>query len=297
MKTMMEKSKYFGDSILFFCSLIWGIGYIIVALALQEGVGELFLTASRFTIACLLQLPFVYKKLKHINKTALIKGVILGLLLVLGFLTQVIGQTSTTTTNVAFLTSVNVVLIPFTSFLIIRKKLELRSVIAALITFVGLGFLTLGNTFSINVGDFYVIICAILFAAYASVADLSAKEEETSILVFVQFLTAAVFSSLAFIFSGEPLVLNNASVSYLIYLGVFSNLIATSLYTFGLKYTSAERGSIILSLESLFGALLGIFIFDEPFTFKLVIGSVLIFFAILYSERLILNKPRIAKTD
>ncbi len=40
-----------------------------------------------------------------------------------------------------------------------------------------------------------------------------------------------------------------------------------------------------------------IFIFDEPFTFKLVIGSVLIFFAILYSERLILNKPRIAKTD
>ncbi len=287
---MLNKKQIYGDAILLFTSLIWGVGYAVIAIGLRAGVGELFLTTSRFIIATIAMLPFVYKKFNAINKSVIIKGIALGLLLVLGFIAQTIGQKDTTTTNVAFLTSVNIVLIPFTSFVVIKKKINLRSIIAALITMLGIAFLTLGNSFNINIGDYYVLLCALFFAFYASVTDLSAKKEEPILLVFIQFLTAAIFAGAFLIYSKEQIVLNPTIIATIIYSGVLSNFVATLLYTYGLKYTSAERASIILSLESIFGTILGIILFGENFSYKLVIGSVLILFAILYSERIILKK-------
>ncbi len=285
----MKNNQYLGDGILLIAALIWGFGYVAVVFALNSGGGEYFITAARFGIASLLQIPFIYPKLKQLNKSIISKGIILGLLLVGGFISQTIGQKSTTTTNVAFLTSVNVVLIPFTSLIIFRKKLSLRSVIAAFITLIGLGFLSIKDNLSINPGDFYVIICAALFAAYSSVTDFASKKEDPQLLVFIQMLTAALSSSIIFFFSAEKLELSPALIANIFYLGCFSNLIATLLYTYGLKYSSAERGSIIVSVESVFGAILGILIFKEAFSYKLIIGSSLILFAILYSEKIILK--------
>ncbi len=286
---MIKDNRYFGDIILVIASFLWGVGYVAVTYALMVGTGELFLTASRFILATFIQLPFVYKKLRNADKYVIRKGVLLGLLLVGGFFAQTIGQSYTTTTNVAFLTSVNVVLIPFTSLLLLRKAITSRSIISAVITFVGIAFLTLGPAFHINVGDYYVLVCALLFAAYASFTDKYVKKEDPSVLVFFQILTAAVVSTIAFLFSNEEVVLNTINMVAIIYLALFSNVIASILYSLGLRYTSAERGSVIVSLESVFGTIFGIVLFNDPFNFKMIIGSALILFAILYSERVILN--------
>ncbi len=289
---MIQGKKLLGESILFLSALMWGIGYAVVAIALNAGSGEIFLTTIRFILASVFMLPFVYKKLKTVNKELLLKGVILGLLLVLGFFTQTIGQKSTTTTNVAFLTSVNIVLIPFTSFFIIKKKIQIRSIMAALLTFLGIAFLTLGSKFSINIGDFYVLLCALIFALYASVTDKYAKKEDPIMLVFIQFVAAAIFAGIIFYFSNESVVMNKTILISVIYLGIFSNVICTLFYTYGLKYTSAERASIILSLESVFGSILGILLFSEPFNYRLIIGSMLILFSILYSENILFKNKK-----
>ncbi len=291
---MIKNNKLFGETILLLSALIWGVGYPVVAIALNSGAGELFLTMTRFTLAVLIQLPFIYKKLQYLNKELILKGLILGVLLGLGFFTQTIGQKSTTTTNVAFLTSVNIVLIPFSSYFIIKKKIQMRSIIAAFITLVGIAFLTLGSTFQINLGDFYILLCALFFALYASATDKYAKEEDPTILVFLQFVTIAILATTAFFLSEEKAVLNPASIGSIIYLGIFSNLIASLFYTFGLKHTSAERASIILSLESVFGSILGIILFSEPYNYKLFFGSALILFAIMYSENIILKNKKIS---
>ncbi len=291
---MIKGKKLLGESILFLSALMWGIGYAVVAIALNAGSGEIFLTTIRFILASIFMLPFVYKKLKTLNKALVGKGVILGLLLVFGFFTQTIGQKSTTTTNVAFLTSVNIVLIPFTSFFIIKKKIQIRSIIAAILTFIGIAFLTLGDTFSINIGDVYVLICALIFALYASVTDKYAKKEDPIILVFIQFVTAAVVAGIIFYFSDEMIIFNKTIIISVIYLGIFSNVICTLFYTYGLKYTSAERASIILSLESVFGSILGIILFSEPFNYRLILGSMLILFSILYSENILLKNKNLS---
>ncbi len=289
---MTKDNKYFGDIVLIISSLLWGVGYVAVTYALMAGTGELFLTASRFVLATIIQLPFVYKKLRNADKYVIRKGILLGTLLVGGFFAQTIGQSYTTTTNVAFLTSVNVVLIPFTSLIFIRKKIAFRSVIAAFITFIGIGFLTLGNTFHINLGDYYVLICALLFAIYASFTDRYVKKEDPSLLVFFQIVTAAALSTIAFMFSSEKVVINMTNAIWIIYLALFSNLIASFLYSIGLRYTSAERGSVIVSIESIFGTMFGILLFNDPFNYRMIIGAALIIFAILYSEKVILNGKR-----
>ncbi len=50
------------------------------------------------------------------------------------------------------------------------------------------------------------------------------------------------------------------------------------------KYTTASKTSLVLSLETFNGAMLGILILGEIFTFRLVVGGVTILLAIFISE-------------
>jgi drug/metabolite transporter (DMT)-like permease len=75
-----------------------------------------------------------------------------------------------------------------------------------------------------------------------------------------------------------------------VYLAVFSTTVAFLLQTLAQKYTNAVRTAVILSAESVFGALFSVWLLQERLTVRSVIGSLLVFGAILIAE----IKPRIA---
>ena len=54
--------------------------------------------------------------------------------------------------------------------------------------------------------------------------------------------------------------------------------------TYGLKYAEPAIGGMILSLESVFGVIFSIIIYHEKITFRMVVGFVVIFVAILLSQ-------------
>lgn len=295
---MKERTRhYLGDFMLLSVAIIWGFGFVAVKIGLNSGMSPFNLMALRFTVASLTLLPFILKKMKNISVKTWLRGSLLGVFLFLGFAFQTVGLFYTTTSKNAFLTSVNVVLVPFLAWVLTKKRVDAYSISAAVLSLIGIGMLTLNDSLSINYGDLLTVVCAIMFAGHISVTSVLAKHEETDVLVFIQMLTAAVLSIAVALFQQESLELTLSSGLAILYLGVFSTCLAFLLQTLGQKYAHATKAAILLSTESLFGAILAVLIFKDPLSGKIVLGCVVIFIAIIISEtKLDFLKHRIEST-
>ena len=296
---MINKKSLYGDLSLLTAAIIWGFGFVAVAIGLSDGTGPYTILAFRFSIATIILLPFQIKKLAKLPPKVWLKGVLLGLFLFGGFAFQTVGQSMTTTSKTAFLTGANVVIVPFLAWIFIKKPIKKLSIMSAFICLIGIGFLSLNADLSVNPGDILVVICAVLFAGHIATTSVLARDIPVDTLVFLQMATAAILSLIFLIGSGEEIVLTGRSMVAISYLGVFSTLIAFYLQTWGQKFSSATKSAIILSTESLFGTILGIIIFSDPVSFRSVIGCVLIFLSIIISETQLsfLKRRKVLKTQ
>jgi len=281
---MINKKSLYADLSLLTAAIIWGFGFVAVAIGLSDGTGPYTILVFRFSIATIILLPFQIKKLAKLPPKVWLKGVLLGLFLFGGFAFQTVGQSMTTTSKTAFLTGANVVIVPFLAWIFIKKPIKKLSIMSAFICLIGIGFLSLNADLSVNPGDILVVICAVLFAGHITTTSILAKDIPVDTLVFLQMATATILSLIFLIGSGEEIVLTGRSIVAISYLGVFSTFIAFYLQTWGQKFSSATKTAIILSTESLFGTILGIIIFSDPVSFRSVIGCVLIFLSIIISE-------------
>ena len=54
--------------------------------------------------------------------------------------------------------------------------------------------------------------------------------------------------------------------------------------SYGLKYAETSIGGMLLSLESVFGVVFSIIIYHEEITFRMMVGFIVIFIAILLAQ-------------
>lgn len=278
--------KYIGEIGLFFTTIIWGSGFVGTKLSLDGGLTPLQLITIRFFIATILINTIFYKKIKsNINKDAIKCGAIMGLFLFIAFVVQTIGLLYTTPSKNAFLTAVNVVIVPFIGFFIYRQKLDKIGVISSLITLVGIGVLSLEDDLSINIGDFLTIICAFGYALHIFFTSEFTKKHNPIVLTSVQFSVTFVLSLIVQILLGEG-NLNANLTGYVgaLYLGIFSTTIAFLLQTICQKRVNETKTAIILSTEAVFGALFSIILLHEVVTPRMIIGSIIIFISIIMAE-------------
>ena len=123
-----------------------------------------------------------------------------------------------------------------------------------------------------------------MFAGHISVTSILAKHEPAGTLVFIQMFTGSALSLAFTLILGEDKALSVPSFMAIVYLGIFSTMLAFFLQTVGQKYAHATKAAIFLSLESLFGAIFAVLIFHDHFTTKMTFGAIIIFIAILIAE-------------
>ena len=75
-----------------------------------------------------------------------------------------------------------------------------------------------------------------------------------------------------------------AEISSLAYLAVMSTCAGLLLQSWGQKYTHPSSASIILSLESVFGALFSAIFYHEQPSAQIICGFVIVFASVLLSE-------------
>ena len=276
--------QYIGDGMLLITAIVWGSGFVVTAIAL-EYLTAYQVMAGRFILAAIILSLLFGKKFKTFTKSVIWKGAILGTILYIGFALQTVGLEYTTPSKNAFLTAVNVVIVPLIAYLVYKRKVDRYETIGAIITLIGIGFLSLQGSMTINIGDALSLACAVAFAFDIFYTNHFVKKEDALSLTIVQFITASFIAVIAVFIQGDiPTTFEKEALYSIIYLAVFSTTIAYVCQNVAFQYTTATKGAIILSLESFFGMLLSVLFLHEVLTGRMIIGAALIMIAILITE-------------
>ena len=286
-----KEISVFSSAGLLFAAAIWGFAFVIVKDSLDY-IGAIWMLAFRFTIAAVCLSLLFLKKFKLMNKSYLVHGIVLGALLFSAYAFQTIGCKYTTAGKNAFLTTIYVILIPLLGWPLNKKRPAWYVFAAAVLSVTGIGLLALknesGSSFSMNIGDTLTLICGVFYAVHILYVEKFDSTEDPVLLTVLQFIFAAVFSIIAApIMDGKfPVegITNSRVIVSMLYLGIFSTMIAFMLQNVCLKYVPSALASLFLSMESVFGVLFSTILLHEQMTFRMIIGCVLIFTAIMLAE-------------
>ena len=270
----MRESKVFSSVALMAVALIWGGAFLSMKGTLERLDVNSFL-AWRFLIATLLLILIRPSVLKKINLPFFKKGVILGLFLSSGYIFQSFGLTLTTVSNTGFITGLYVVLTPLIAAVILRKNITLVEWFAVLVATIGLALLSL-NGLQFGLGEFLVLVSALLFAFHIVGLGEWSKGLDAYALTVLQLGTCAVVTFLASFKSGFKAPPDSGVWWSIIYTAVFATALAFIVQTWAQSFIAPSTVGVILAAEVVFAAGLGIWFLNEPVTLRITLGGFLV---------------------
>jgi drug/metabolite transporter (DMT)-like permease len=288
------KNSLFADSSLLFVALIWGTTFVIVQNAIST-MDPFAFNGFRFLIAFIILftvlLLFQRNQLKFFTKKIVVAGILLGFWLFLGYATQTLGLVYTTSSKAGFITGLSVVLVPLFSFLLLKQRPSLPAIVGVSIATIGLFLLTMTNIAALNIGDFYVLICAFGFAMHIIFTGKFSSQFPSLLLTTIQILTVSILSIISsFIFEDfnamlKVSVFSAPSVLLALFItSVFATAVAFFAQTRFQKYTTPTRVALIFAMEPVFAAITGYYWADERLSVSAIIGCLFIFLGMIFAE-------------
>lgn len=283
------------DLFLLLITAIWGASFTLMKNVL-EVIPSFAYLSLRFIIASLVLVVIYYKSLKKVNKKVIIYGFIIGLMLFGGMALQVTGLYFTTASNSAFITGLNVVMVPIVSSFLLKKKPDVYSAIGVILAFAGMFVLSVGESFfnregiKLNIGDFLTFLCAICFTLQIIFIDKFTNEQDPTSLAVIQIGFAAVMYTMVWLgLDFKPFEINSTVIITLIITGVLGTALAFAGQTVVQRFTSPTHTALILAAEPLFGALFALVIpnsqgVTESLKINSILGCALILIGMLISE-------------
>ncbi len=273
------------EIVLVLITIIWGSTFTIVKKALLQ-ISPILLVALRFWIATVVVVPFVPGKLRHIPFKTIMKGFVLSVAFLGGFVFQTLGLRDTTPSNSAFITSLSVLLVPVLGFLIFRHRPSVRTAVGILLATVGLILLLADSSdFDLHSGDFLTLLCAFLFAFHILFLGRFVRQTNYRHLILVKLACSAVLCSFMAPLLESPFAIwDSYLILSLFVLGVLATAAAFFLQAWAQQYSNPNHTALIFSLEPVFATLFAFIILGQGLSVEEWIGGVLILFGIIFSE-------------
>jgi len=270
-------------------SVLFGGGYVVSVIGLGHGLTPLELIAGRMFIASVLLNIIFFKKIITNSPAEIIAGIILGITMFGAFTFQKIGLQYTTASISAFISSIYVVIIPFIHWMYYKKAPDRFSNMGAVLTIIGVGFISLNDGLYISLGITLTLICAVFNAVQIFSMEIYNKKFDPIKLTVTMMNTCFIASFLLTIYlqdfySHQTLVFEPVNIAVLFYLGIMSTILPFLLQNIGQKYVSATKASLMMSTEAIFGTLFSIIVFSEALNAQMIIGCFLIIAAIVIAE-------------
>ncbi len=280
-------------------AMIWGSSFVAQSTS-TEHVGAYTFNAARsivafFALLVIVQLFKMFRKEPEVEQTAeekkagrrhlVIGGICCGIALSLACNLQQLGMVAGAGAGkTSFITTLYVVLVPICG-LFLKKKVSPTVWVSVLLGVAGLYCLCIKEDFSIAPSDLLVMLCAFGYALHILTVDHFVQKADGVKLSCIQFLTCAIVSGILMLIFEHPVWADIAACAgSVLYVGVFSSGVAYTLQILAQKDSNPTIVALLLSLESVFGAISGAIFLHETMTAKELVGCVLMLIAVVLAQ-------------
>lgn len=212
-------------------------------------------------------------------------GIICGFLLFLALSVNQYCMIYAPAGKAGFITSLYIIFVPLISVIFLKRKLRFNVKISIVMALTGLYFLCYKSGSPLELSDIFLLLSAFIFALHIIAISYYSHKISSIKLSCVQFLTAALLSSCLMVIM-EPFSINSvlAGLKPILFSGVIVTGVAYTLQIFGQKHTPPVIASLLLSMESVFAVLGGMFLLGERLTLQEWFGCIIMISAILLSQ-------------
>ncbi len=291
----MTKTQLKANILLLLTAAIWGLAFVAQKVG-AEHVGAFTYNGIRFALGSISLIPlilFLNKKKGENEKTknndrdslklTVKAGIIAGCALFIATSLQQMGVMGTTAGKAGFITGLYMVIVPILG-LFLKQKVNKSTWLGIVIAIIGLYLLSINEDFSISNGDLLVLIGSVGWAVHILLIDNFTKKIDPLKLSSVQFATCSILSLvMAIIFEDINMVGISGAMVSILYGGLLSVGVAYTLQVVAQKNAKPSHAAILLSMESVFGALGGAMFLGERIGARGLVGCILIFIAIIIS--------------
>jgi drug/metabolite transporter (DMT)-like permease len=262
----------------------WGAAFVLMKDAIAQQPYLDFL-AIRFSIAAMVMIAIRPKVALNFQAGDIKYGLAIGVALAFGFITQTIGLDLTTASTSGFLTGLYVILTPILAWLWLKKKINLRVGIGAILALIGIGVLSgAANDVEFQTGQLWLIGCAFLYAIHILLLGKHGKGRNSYRFTMLQLMAVAIICwgfALADGYQGPP----NSGVWFaVLFTAIFSSVLAFWVQTWAQGFLDPARVALLITSEVVFSAVIAVVVGQEVATWAMLIGGSLLLTAMLIVE-------------
>jgi len=281
----VSSEKLKADGVLLAMTAVWGLTFVVVKDALSHADPFTWL-ALRFFIGAA---ALTVLARRSAGKVDLKAGLLLGVLLWLGFTLQTVGLQYSTPSRSSFITGTFVVLTPLVSTVLFRRLPRPPSLWGVALAFAGTYWLSGAGTASapggaMLSGDLLTFGCALAYSIHLSLTEKYAQGSAPSSLVAAQLWVVCGLSALAIPLGTPRLEPTPGLWVALVFTGVVASAVGFTAQTWAQTRTTAVRTALVIATEPIFATAYSVAGGREAVGTREVVGGALILLGVLVAE-------------
>ena len=293
----MNRKQIQSNLMLVLVALIWGTAFVFQAMG-GDSMSAYAFNALRSLAAGIALLPLIaFNNAKQKKsgraaeaypkdrRTLIVGGIVVGAALAVASALQQLGIGFTTVGKAGFITAMYIVFVPVFG-IIQRRRLPVTVWISVALGVVGLYFLSMNGSFTLQKGDALILCCAFGYTAHILLIDHFSPKVDGIKMSCIQFFVCAALSAVFMLIDGSVPTWQaiGEAIIPILYTGVMSSGVGYTLQILGQQLVPPTLASMILSLESVFAVLFGWLILHQALSARELLGCLVIFIAIVIAQ-------------
>lgn len=280
--------------LLIIVAMIWGTAFVAQSKGMDY-VEPFTYCAMRMLLGGVMLIPVIMaldakrsqeerQRIRGNRKTQVLGGLCCGIAICISSMFQQFGVKYTTVGKASFITALYIVIVPIIS-IFLKKHVSNLAAVSVVLAVAGFYLLCINGTSGIRIGDLLVLVCAFGFSAHIIIIDYFSPKADGVRMACMQFFVCGIISLVGmFLFENPSLeTIWNCRLE-IGYSGVMSCGVAYTLQIIAQKDVNPTVASLLMSLESVFGAIAGYFILGETFSKRQFAGCIIIFAAVILAQ-------------
>lgn len=289
------RSPVFYGVLLVLECLMWGISNAVSKQGFAS-IPPMWCLTLRYALSTVLFLALFGKRFfSRVRKRDLMPCVLVSLCTAAAFMFGFLSLVYTTATNAGFFMALAVVIAPFLSVPLLKKKLDLRQILPVFIVVAGMYFICGGSFSSFGRGELLALLSSLSTSFMLTLSGKFLKDVDAIVLCTIQCAVCFLCClAAAFLLEGMPVfsAIGPAGWWLVLYLALGCTFLAYLFQNIALMHVSPAFGALTWCTEPLFTAVAAYFILNERMDFTACCGAGLILAGIVFASVLELKKAK-----